>query len=104
MSLDRLKSAYEVDILKDSVIHPKGSKTPFVADSNSSNNCSTRIKLSNDIKSMIESTSLNAISTSENLSNSADLQTESTVPPTNVTTTRSGHVIHLPLHYSDSNF
>ena len=104
VSLDRLKSAYEVDILKDSVINSKDSKNPFVADSNSSDNCSTRTKRSNDVKSAIESTSSNAASTLENSSNSADLRTESTATPTNVTTTKSGRVIRLPLRYSDSDF
>ena len=104
VSLDRLKSAYGVDILKDSVINSKGSKNPFIADSNSSDNCSTRTKRSNDVKSAIESTSSNAASTLENSSNSADLQTEGTAPPKNVKTTRSGRVIRLPLRYSDSDF
>ena len=100
VSLDRLKSAYEVDILKDSVINSKGSKNPFAAESNSSDNYSTRTKRSNDVKSTIESTSSNATSTSESSSNSADLRTENTAPPTNVTTTRSGRVIRLPLRYA----
>ena len=104
VSLDCLKSAYEVDILKDSVINSKGSKNLFVADSNSSDNCSTRTKRSNDVMSTIESTSSNTTSTSENSSNSADLRTESTAPPTNVKTTKSGRVIRLPLRYSDSDF
>ena len=103
MFFDRLKSAYEVDILKDSVINSKDSKNPFVVDSNSSDNCSTRTKRCNDVKSTIESTSANTTLTSENLSNSADLRTESTATPTNFTTTRSGRVIRLPLRYSDSD-
>ena len=41
VSLDRLKSAYEVDILQDSVINSKGSKNLFVAESNSRDSCST---------------------------------------------------------------
>ena len=104
VSLDCLKSAYEVDILKDSVINSKGSKNLFVADSNLSDNCSTRTKRSNDVKSTSKSISSNASSTSENLSNLADLRTENTSTPTNVTTTKSGRVIRLPLRYSDSDF
>ena len=104
VSLDRLKSAYEVEILKDGVINSKDCKNPFVADSNSSDSCSTRTKRSNDVKSTIESTSSNATSTSENSSNSADLRKESTAPPTNVTTTRSGRVFCLLMRYSDSDF